>query len=181
MAVILADMDGVIADWGHGYGESLDAHGEAAARIPRHRDQRSFNLHEGRTPEEIAIIASVMVEPGFYSKLRPIPGAKVALKNMVRAGHHVRIVTSPWASNPTCASDKLNWIVRHYGSQWARRVIIASDKTAVRGDILIDDKPEVTGDFAPEWEHVYFTQPYNEALPGRRRLNSWEEWESLLA
>lgn len=168
----LIDMDGVIADWGHAYGESLETYGEAAAAIPRHGDQRTFNLNEGRTKEERDIIAQVMVEPGFYQRLRPIPGAKAALKAAVAAGHDVRIVTSPWVSNPTCASDKLNWIVKHYGSHWGARVIITSDKTLVRGDYLIDDKPEVTGSAEPEWEHVFYDQPYNEDID-KPRIRMW--------
>lgn len=176
---ILVDMDGVIADWGHAYGESLDAFGVDAAGIPRHKDQRSFNLNDGRTDRERQIIAAVMVEAGFYSRLRPIVGAKQALKGMVKAGHDVRIVTSPWVSNPTCASDKLNWIVKHYGSHWGARVVITTDKTIVDGDFLIDDKPEVKGVQAPSWEHVLFDQPYNQGLP-QRRIRSWVEWSEVL-
>lgn len=171
---ILVDMDGVIADWGNAYGESLDAHGEPAALIPRHADQRSFDLHAGRTPEEVAIIKQVMVERGFYKRLQPIPGAKQALKALLAQGHDVRIVTSPWVSNPTCASDKLNWIVKHYGSHWGARVIITSDKTLVRGDVLIDDKPEITGEATPEWRQIVFDQPYNREVTDRPRLSSWD-------
>lgn len=177
---VLVDMDGVIADWGRAYGESLDMFGADAADIPRHADQRSFNLNEGRTDRERAIIAAVMVEPGFYARLEPIDGAKQALKQMVKDGHDVRIVTSPWVSNPTCASDKLNWIVRNYGSHWGSRVVITTDKTLVHGDILIDDKPEVTGVAVPTWEHVLFDQPYNRDVSGRRRLVDWDAWRDLL-
>ena len=172
-------MDGVIADWGHAYGESLDKFGEPAALIPRHADQRSFNLNEGRTDAERELIAAVMVEPGFYSRLRPIPGAKVALKAMLKAGHDVRICTSPWVSNPTCASDKLNWVAKHYGSHWAARVIITTDKTLVHGDVLIDDKPEVKGDLVPTWEHVLFDQPYNRDVR-KLRITDWAQWERVL-
>lgn len=177
---ILVDMDGVIADWGRAYGESLDRFGEEAAAIPRHKDQRSFNLNEGRTDTEQAIIAAVMVEEGFYARLEPIAGAKTALKAMVKAGHDVRIVTSPWVSNPTCASDKLNWIVRHYGSHWGARVIITADKTIVHGDYLIDDKPHITGIATPTWEHVLFDQPYNRTIDGKRRISDWSLWTEVL-
>lgn len=115
MIRILVDMDGVIADWGLAYDESLDRLGEEATKIPRHRNQNTFDLHAGRTEHERILIDSVMIEPGFYSRLQPIQGAKSALKQMLKTGHDVRIVTSPWVSNPTCASDKLNWIVKHYG------------------------------------------------------------------
>jgi 5'-nucleotidase len=177
---ILIDMDGVIADWGGEYGRLLDTFGEAAAAIPRHADQRQFNLNEGRTKEEQAIIAQVMVHPGFYSRLVPIPGAKQALKQMLGYGYDVRIVTSPWASNPTCASDKLNWVIKHYGSHWAKRVVITSDKTIVHGDFLIDDKPEITGAATPAWEHVLFDQPYNRHVEGKRRLDGWFNWGRTL-
>jgi 5'-nucleotidase len=169
-------MDGVIADWGRAYGESLDLFGVDAAAIPRHKDQRSFNLNEGRTERERILIAAVMVEEGFYSRLQPIQGAKQALKAMVKDGHDVRIVTSPWVSNPTCASDKLNWIVKHYGSHWGPRVIITADKTLVRGDFLIDDKPEVTGSVEPEWEHILFDQPYNRDVNDKQRITGWDGW-----
>lgn len=176
---ILVDMDGVIADWGRAYGESLEAYGDEARSIPRHADQRTFNLNEGRTPREKSIIAAVMVEQGFYQRLEPIPGAMRALKNAVKSGHDVRIVTSPWVANPTCASDKLNWIVSHYGSQWGERVVITNDKTIVRGDVLIDDKPEITGSMEPEWEHILFDQPYNQHVD-KRRVHMWSPDTLLL-
>lgn len=178
---VLVDMDGVIADWGHAYGESLDRFGDEAAAIPRHKDQRQFDLTAGRTDREKALIGAVMVEPGFYSRIKPIDGAEAALKAMVDDGHDVRIVTSPWISNPTCASDKLNWVVRHYGHLWGPRVIITADKTLVRGDILIDDKPEIHGEEEPTWEHVLFDQPYNREAK-RRRLHDWAEdsWRDIL-
>lgn len=178
---ILVDMDGVIADWGGAYNASLDEFGDDAANIPRHQQQTTFDLHAGRTKREIAIIGAVMVEPGFYSRLEPITGAKSALKQMVKDGHDVRIVTSPWASNPTCASDKLNWIVDHYGSHWGPRVIITADKTLVHGDLLIDDKPEIKGDHAPTWEHVIFDQPYNQHVADKRRMLDWGDWQSTVA
>lgn len=176
---ILIDMDGVIADWGDAYGRALDRYGEAAKNIPRHQNQKTFNLNDGRTETEKQIIAAVMIEPNFYARLQPIPGAKQALKEMLRREHDVRIVTSPWVSNPTCASDKLNWIKQHYGSDWASRVIITTDKTLIRGDFLIDDKPEIRGADTPTWEHILFDQPYNQTSP-QRRITNWQQWKEAI-
>lgn len=176
---ILVDQDGTIAEWGLGWNYHLSLYGEAAAGIPRHRDQRTFDLHAGRTAEEMSIIAEVM-DTLDYGSLRGIRGARTALRAMVRAGHDVRIVTTPWPTNVMCASDKIAWVIRRYGREWAKRVILTHDKTLIRGDILIDDKPQITGAMEPEWEHVYFTQPYNENETGKRRINNWNEWESVL-
>lgn len=180
MGVILVDQDGVIADWGvSGFNLGLEAYGELAANIPRHADQRTFDLYHERTPDELQIIAEVMNNMD-YGALLPIRGARTALRNMLRAGHDVRIVTSPWPSNPRCASAKIDWTVRYFGRDWARRTILTMDKTLVRGDLLIDDKPSVTGAMDPTWEHVWFTQPYNRELTGQRRLNRWSEWETIV-
>lgn len=174
---LLVDMDAVIAHWGAEFDKCLNVFGPVADGIPRTAHQQQWNLNEGRTAAERKIIEQVMIEPGFYRRLELIPGAKqalkAALKAAVKAGHDVRIVSSPYISNPTCASDKLDWIARHYGSQWASRLILTNDKTVVHGDILVDDKPEVTGSMEPTWMHVLFGDyAYNRAVAGPR-ITEW--------
>lgn len=178
MTTILVDMDGVLADWGSGYGAALDEHGDVARNIRRHHQQETFDLHHGCTPVESAVIATVMDQMSYYD-LEPMPGAVDALHEMVERGHEVRIVTSPWITNPTCASDKLAWMMRHFGPEWGRRVIIASDKTLVMGDYLIDDKPEIVGHYPPAWEHIVFDQPYNKTVT-QRRLTDWADWKEVI-
>jgi 5'-nucleotidase len=172
---LLVDMDAVIAHWGDWFDTWLDTYREAAANIPRTKDQQQWDLNHGRTADEKRIIKEIMTAPGFYRNIKPIPGAKQALKAALKAGHDVRIVSSPYISNPTCASDKIDWIVRHYGSRWASRLVLTNDKTVVRGDFLIDDKPEITGAMEPTWEHVVFGDyAYNRHVPGLR-ISAWSE------
>jgi len=171
---ILVDMDAVIAHWGDEFDRCLDAFLEEAAGIPRTKDQADWDLTLGRTAREKVIIKAIMQEAGFYERLKPIPGAKAALKGALKAGHDVRIVSSPYVSNPTCASDKLNWLVKHYGSHWASRLVLTNDKTIVRGDVLIDDKPVITGSMEPEWEHIVFGDyAYNRSSLAEYRIGSW--------
>jgi 5'-nucleotidase len=173
---LLVDQDAVIAHWGPEFDRRLDTFGEDAANIPRTADQQQWDLKAGRTDAEKAIIEQIMTEPGFYSRLEPIAGAKRALKDALAAGHDVRIVSSPFISNPTCASDKLAWITKHYGSHWASRLVLTNDKTIVNGDILIDDKPEVTGSMKPSWQHVVFGDyPYNQETDTLQRICWWHD------
>ncbi|WP_144795719.1 5' nucleotidase, NT5C type [Microbacterium paludicola] len=178
--LVLVDMDDVVAQWAEGYDSLLDEHGEAAAAIPRHADRLHWDLRTGRSGVEKKIIEKVMREPGFYRFLRAVPGARTALRQIRDAGHDIRFVSAPYISNPTCASDKIAWIERHYGARWAQRVILTTDKTLVRGDVLIDDRPDITGAVEPVWEHVVFTQPYNAHITDRRRMSSWSEWRNIL-
>lgn len=176
----LVDMDAVIAHWGPEFDRCLDAFGADAANIPRTADQQQWDLNYGRTERERVIIAAIMQESGFYSRLEPIEGAREALKAAVKSGHDVRIVSSPYISNPTCASDKLAWITRYYGSHWASRLVLTNDKTIVHGDILIDDKPEITGSMEPTWEHIVFGDyAYNRSVD-RARMVAWSEFPLLV-
>ncbi len=68
-------------------------------------------------------------------------GSIEALMEMEALGFDIKIVTSPILTSLYCVQEKLNWIRKYLGPSWLKRVIICSDKTAVRGDFLIDDKP----------------------------------------
>lgn len=178
---ILVDLDGVLADWHPAYDRHVASYGARSANMPTFEQQTSWDLNEGRTDDEKAIIREVMTLPGFYAELSPIPGAKQVLKALLKQGHDVRIVSAPFISNPTCASDKMEWIVKHYGAHWAQRLILTTDKTFVRGDVLIDDKPSVTGTQVPEWKHIVFGDyAYNRHVAGPR-LHSWNMQEVGLA
>lgn len=181
MARVLVDMDSTIADWGKEFDRMLDERGEVAANIPRQGDQREWSLDANRTEDEVKIIAEIMNDPGFYARLEIMPHAKEQLLGMVERGHEVILVTSPWLTNPTCISDKFQWVAEHLGADWAERVIITKDKTHVSGDILIDDKPEIKGTGTPKWRHILFDQPYNQYITDKARVYNWldfiaEEW-----
>jgi 5'-nucleotidase len=180
VSLILVDYDGVIVNWGKGYGRALDAVGPSAALIPRHENQRSFNLHEGISTEESEIVIGVMSSLDYYD-MEPIEGAVEALNSMIEYGHDVRICTSPWPDNPNCIRDKVRWTEDYLGHEWIKRLIITSDKTMIMAKWLIDDKPDIKGYYAgfTGWTQVTFTQPYNRfAEDGGYRLDSWADWRN---
>ena len=57
---------------------------------------------------------------------------------------------------------------------------MTSDKTVVRGDVLIDDKPAITGAHHPVWKQLLFEAPYNRHVTDRPRLTKWSEVETML-
>ena len=177
---ILVDLDGVLCDWDANFDRHIIENWAHMPDMPLTPQRRSFNFYDGVSPEVANGISAIMNHPGFYAELQPIPGGKQALNQMLSEGHDVHICTAPWLTNPSCASDKLAWVEEHIGEGWAKRVVITKDKTLVRGDILIDDKPEITGSMVPEWEQVFFTQEYNKDIDHIRRINNWAEWRKVL-
>lgn len=175
----LIDMDGVIADWGKQWDHVLNTFWPDS-RAPRHHQQTTFDLKAGLDEYDCDVVSMAMKHPNFYRDLEPIEGAATALHQMVDAGHTVTICTSPWLPNETCVQDKLWWLEAHIGKGWAGRAVITSDKTRVRGDFLIDDKPDIHGAYIPEWEHIVFDQPYNQDVTGKQRLHRWVDWSEVL-
>ena len=175
---VLVDMDGVLADWDAAFAREW-ANDYPQLASPR-AELSTFDLFGPDNSEaQNAATRDLMDKPGFYRLLVPLPVVIDAVHAMVAAGLDVVICTSPWPSNPDCASSKLDWLEGHLGEGWACRAVITRDKTRVMGDILIDDKPSVTGAVQPVWEHVYFTQPYNADLPGPR-IDDWDQWVYVL-
>jgi 5'-nucleotidase len=174
---ILIDMDGVLANWGAEWDRHAAEYLHLGLQLTD--NQTSFDLAEGLSDEGKQAVYSIMNRPDFYRVLEPFEGAAEALNTMVAEGHEVFLVTSPMVTNHNCASDKLWWAEEYIGKGWAKRTIITSDKTLVKGDVLIDDKPEIHGVAEPEWKHVYYTQPYNANKDGER-INDWSEWRKIL-
>lgn len=183
--VVLVDMDGVVAEWVAGVlteaAWKLERHWSADERpeAPTASQVTEFNINHCFAGAQLEAVKMAMAEPDLYADLKPVPGAAEALHGMVAQGLEVFLCSSPDLDNPTCASDKLEWVERHLGRELAARTILTKDKTAVLGDLLIDDKPEVTGLHVPRWTHVVFDQPYNRQAQGPR-LHGWAHWRQTL-
>ena len=179
---VLVDMDGVLADWTAGVFDKMRSIAQETGYLgilPTPSQLVSFNVEECFTGQQLALFKQAMHSPGLYRALKPIPGGFEALAGLEAAGVHVKLCTSPDLENPTCADDKLAWVAWYGGRKLAGDTVITKDKTSVRGHLLVDDKPSITGSFAPQWAQVLFTQPYNThvSLP---RLHTWADWSLLL-
>lgn len=175
---ILIDMDGVISDFD---GEFLKRWRE------RHPDKLYVPFEERTTfyvkdsyPEELKpLVAEILLEPGFFRDMMPMDGAKEALMEMEGMGHEVFICTSPLSTYKNCVLEKYEWVENVLGTDWVKRIILTKDKTLIKADYLIDDKPGISGvENTPSWEHIIYDRPYNREA-GKRRL-TWESWKAVL-
>lgn len=51
--------------------------------------------------------------PGIFAKMKPVNGAKEAVKKLYEHFDCYILSTSPW-NNPTALNDKLDWVKRHF-------------------------------------------------------------------
>eukprot|EP00440_Ansanella_granifera_P033235 gb/GFBE01036058.1/.p1 GENE.gb/GFBE01036058.1/~~gb/GFBE01036058.1/.p1 ORF type:complete len:696 (+),score=195.32 gb/GFBE01036058.1/:1-2088(+) len=173
--VVLVDMDGVVVDWDRGFLEAW------AGRTPV--DRVHYEMEKCVPEDRFSEALDLFCSEGFFRNLPEMTGAVAALKEMIGRGFQVLICTAPFARSRYCAQEKWEWVREHLGEEWLSRMVITQDKTTVRGDILIDDKPRITGSQIPLWNQVLFDAPYNRdvEMGTRRRMTAWKDWDSILS
>ena len=176
--IILIDMDGVLADFDNGLIDIWKVKHPNKPYVPLEERTSFYSINEYPLLHR-PLVWKVMMEEDFFINLPPIAGSIKAVKKVARSGFKVRFCSSPLIPNKTGASQKYQWIGKHFGPQWMGKLILAPDKTYVHGDVLIDDRPEIKGDQTPSWEHVLYDQPYNRQIKGQRRM-TWANWQEIL-
>ncbi len=178
--VLLIDLDGVAFSF---YEKFLAIWKE---RYPDREFIASENLYEfwieNMYPAEyVEDINAIIKGKGFFESLEPMPGAVEAMMDILDDGQFDPFIcTAPDLDCPdqVCFSEKARSVEKHLGKEWLKRMIITKDKTLVRGDFLIDDKPIITGAMSPIWNRVIFTHAYNKNDYGLH-MDDWSQWPDI--
>ena len=176
--VILVDMDNTLADFDSAFLSKWRRLYPTEAYVPLD-ERRSFHaLHD--YPEQLQDkVYALYHSEGLIRNLPPVAGGVQAVKDMLAEGHDVRFCTSHLFEYDHCVLEKYQWVEAHFGKEQVDRIILTRDKTMVRGDILIDDKPKIHGSMKPTWEHIIYDRPYNRDITGQRRL-TWGDWRGVV-
>lgn len=176
--IVLVDLDNVIADQQQGFYNVLKNEYPQII-LPPIETLKEFNIEQNFDYDHHTLIKSLRLREGFFRDLPLIEGAKEGLARLREAATHVRIVTAPTWEWRYCVPEKYAWIEEHLSRDWSEKIILTRDKTFVRGDILIDDNPSVSGIWAQEWTHVLYDQPYNRVVQDMPRV-TWATIESFI-
>tara|TARA_Y100000385_G_scaffold18529_1_gene18515 strand:- start:381 stop:824 length:444 start_codon:yes stop_codon:yes gene_type:complete len=117
MKLLYIDLDGVIAD----FVSAMNAH-----------SLRENPLYD-KEPDTI---------PGLFRNLKPIESAISSVEKLLHSEKYevYFLSTAPW-NNPSAWTDKRLWLAEQFGDKINRRLILTHRKDLVKGDILIDDRP----------------------------------------
>lgn len=176
--LILLDMDGPLVDFEGAFFERWrELYPERKFVLP---EAREYFYIEDQYPEEYKDdIQNIFKTKGFVLKMKPSENALEGINVLEERGYVVKICTSPMTKSPNNISEKVEWIEKNMGKKKLRDLIITKDKTLVRGDYLIDDRPEVKGMMEPVWEHLLFALPFNRNVSSKKRVN-WTEILQIL-
>lgn len=178
---ILVDMDGTICDFVSGYYHvALYEHPQLWNALPEKEDIHTFFIEESienPTPRILQQAADVVNHPTIFLDLPPIEGAVDGVKLLQNStDREVFFLSAPHVTNFNSYNQKAEWIERHFGSEWVKRLMLVRDKTLVDGVVLIDDKPDPLGKYAAKWEHILYNQCYNQTqkeTKGKYRMYGW--------
>lgn len=174
--LILLDQDNVLADFDKGMSDNF---AKQFPNLPLNKERLHFYWADDY-PEYAKAFRQIYTAKGFFENLEPMAGAICAFYELLDKGHDVRICTSPIDEFQYCVGEKFAWVEKHLGKDGVKRLILTKDKTWVRGDILIDDKPIITGSLMPTWTHWHYLHAYNAHLPNKKvTWTNRESWDKL--
>lgn len=175
---ILVDMDGVITDFDGEFLQRWRKRHPDKFYIPL-AERTLFYVRDEYPTELKPLVEEILWDPTFFAEMAPVPGAKDALEEMDAKGWEVFICSSPMSFYGNCVLEKYKWVETFLGPAWVKKLILTKDKTIIKADTLIDDRPEVIGlESNPIWEHILYDRPYNRGI-NKRRL-TWENWKDVL-
>lgn len=108
---------------------------------------------------------------GFFANLELLPFADLAYKYFTEwRGHEVYFLSAPSVHNPMCYTEKRISIEKHFGFKACENLILACDKSLIRGDVLIDDRVDSNRQNEFQGELIHFG---SEKFPSWVRVLLW--------
>lgn len=177
MAIVWWDLDGVHSLWDDGVDEIAREMGADLRGFPLKHERTSFEFYKEKTEAEQKMILEIMGHPDLYKRLKADPRVTEAFVKVREAGHINRFASTPWTGNLTCMQDKEDFVANVYGEEARKHLVLLHDKTVLRGDLLIDDKPVLHGLMEDDLDpiHVIPSQPYNLDVDTPYRIKDWEK------
>lgn len=169
--VILVDMDGPLAGFDQAFYELCDRLGFEMNSTLETQTERYATGHVV-IPAERKFARAIVDSPGWFIRLPVVEGAVEGLNALAEVAE-VWICTKPLEVNPTCRDEKGAWLKDHFGSEWEKRMIIAPDKSLVRGAILLDDAPFPEWFERASWNPVVYPTSWNGEGTAWQGLPRW--------
>lgn len=166
--VVLVDMDGPLADFDRRFYDLCSERGwpmHSTFETQCHRFATDCMTEKAHAKAARAEVDSSR----WFLDLPVVDGAVDGLHKLAEVAD-VWICTKPLEANATCRDDKAAWLGRHFGERWLPRLILAPDKSMVRGHVLLDDAPKPAWFPLAAWRPVIFPTAWN---------GSGSEWEGL--
>lgn len=157
---ILLDCDGPLADFdGHFWNTAIDCGYEMDIES-RHDQKHRFFTDHIKNKKQRNEIRNHINNSRWFRDLPVTPESQKSVAELEELGYDLWVCTKPLDANKYCAGDKHTWIREHFPSL-SKKVIIAPNKSLIKGDILFDDAINLSHMEVAEWKPIVFATSYN--------------------
>lgn len=156
--IVLVDQDGVLANFLGGAWDFCNDNG-IMVDCKQGQEKHHYLTDHIQDKAQRRMLRNHVENTPFFRNLEPIEGAIDGI-NKLAESCEVWICSKPLEVNVTCMNDKHDWVKKHL-PKFTDRLILAGDKSLVKGDILLDDAPKPKWFPRADWQPVVFSQPYN--------------------
>ena len=102
---------------------------------------------------------------GFFLNLEPLAGAVAAYSDLAGMGYKPMFLTAPSVYNPLSYMEKRACIEKHFGFDACYNLILAYDKSLLKGYALVDDKENSNKQNEFDGKFIHF---------GSEKFPNWE-------
>jgi len=138
MKEILIDMDNTLVDLTSELIQRYNQRTNNSESLSM-RDVVKYNFESFVDRPEL--IQPIIESEGFFTNLRPYPGALYYFNELCRLGHKIVIVTQPSNKTGRAVDEKESWIKKHIPNYSTREITYTTNKYMIGGDIFFDDSP----------------------------------------
>lgn len=108
---------------------------------------------------------------GFFLNLKPIEGAIEGVRTLFEDDRFdCWFLSAPSVINPLSYTEKRLSIERHFGLEYAKKLILSPDKSLLKGDFLIDDNVKGKGQDKFQGYLIHF---------GSEHFETWKQVSDL--
>lgn len=162
--LFLLDQDGPLADFELAFWELCNELG-CEMNIDGMEDPgRERFMSDNITNKHHRKMARSVIEDGgnhWFRNLPVTPGAKEGVDMLLtHPDVDLWVCTKPMEINTSCRDDKGLWLREHF-PELEHRMILAPDKSCIKGDILLDDAPRLEWLPRASWRPVIFKDAFN--------------------
>lgn len=174
---ILVDIDGVLNDMQAKLLKEINNAYKTNFTIKQVTDYEWFNRLKDN-PEVGEPVWWLTERHWFWDFVQINRKAVEVIEGWVRQGHKVRFVTASWFSDTLPYKIKTTLEAFDYNLINEHNVIVAQDKSIIKGDIMIDDCIDNLKNF--DEECICFAQPWNSQCGLMWRTNNWDYIDKIV-
>ncbi len=135
MKRVLLDCDGPLSDFDERALRVLEGHVPEDWQTPL----GVWSWLDALSPDLRLYLTAHCVGSGFAAQMNAVDGAEEALERLQKLAQ-VYVVTTPWPNSPFWPAERIKWLEERGVPH--DKIVLTSAKYVVRGDILVDDRPE---------------------------------------